>query len=49
MMTTYRVTCPDGQVRHDDFESKRDAQVWAEWGHICEAGHLHTIAPAQGA
>lgn len=33
------VTCPDGEVRHEPFERRSDAERWAEWGHCCVGGH----------
>lgn len=38
-MDTYNVICMDGKIRHEPFPSIEDAQEWAEWGHICLAGH----------
>lgn len=37
---TYRVVCEDGAIRHQaHFESRRQAEDFAEWGHVCTNRH----------
>jgi hypothetical protein len=38
-MTRFEVVCQDGQVRHAPFTTRREADAWAWWGHICAAKH----------
>lgn len=48
--TVYRVTCPDGAVRHGVwFTTLDEVEEWAEWAHACTAGHYvwtHSSDPA---
>jgi hypothetical protein len=39
----YRVTCPDGVVRHELFDSNSEACTWAAFGHACYRATTHKI------
>lgn len=37
---TFLVVCPDGRVRHEHgFTTRREADLFAEWGHACTRSH----------
>lgn len=46
MTTMYKVTCQDGEVRHEPFNTREAAVRWAEWGHFCT--NNHTIRSSAG-
>lgn len=40
----FRVTCEDGQSRHDaPFATRQEADQFAWWGHVCTAKHTITV------
>ena len=46
MTTRYVAVCEDGETRHPClFATRRDADLWAWWGHCCT--HTHEIRPIQ--
>lgn len=42
-VTLWWVACEDGRRRHAlPFETRREADHWAQWGHLCTAKHTYT-------
>lgn len=45
-VTGYVAVCEDGETRHPGvFATRRDADLWAWWGHCCT--HTHEIRPVE--
>jgi hypothetical protein len=38
--TKYVVICQDDRIRHSPFNTRREADAWANWGHACTNRHI---------
>lgn len=46
---SWHVTCEDGRVRHaGGFDTRADAEEFAEWGHVCTNRHSFGESDPEG-